>query len=107
MAQDNTGGIGQDGCLKDFSAGADCHIHDADGGAVEINDIIAVIKIKYQDALCRQIFRVYFKKVLDRVRIGKTGVIRMTVRLFQADARFNFRNIADGHYTSSFLYRGV
>ena len=33
VAQNNTAGIGQDGRLKDFSAGADCHIHDADGGA--------------------------------------------------------------------------
>lgn len=107
VAQDNTAGIGQDGRLKDFSASADCHVYDADGGAVEIDDVIAVIKIEYQDALRRQIFHVFFQEVQDRVRIGKTGVILMTVRLFQADARFNFRNIADGHYASSFLYRGV
>lgn len=104
VAQDNTAGIGQDGRLKDFSAGADCHIHDADGSAVEIDDVIAVIKIEYQDALCRQIFRVPFQEVQDRIRIGKPGVVWMTIRLLQTDTRFDFRDIADRHNMCSFPY---
>ena len=75
MAQDNTTGVGQDCRFEDFTTGADSHFHNAYGGAIEIDDIVTVIKIEYQDAFRRQIFHVFFQEVQDCIRIGKTGVI--------------------------------
>ena len=68
MTKQNAAGIGQNGCLKDFTTCTDSHADCSNGSTGEVNYVIAVVQIKDEDTFGRKVGCIVLYEIYDFIR---------------------------------------
>ena len=98
MTDENAAGIGQNGCLKDFSSCRDNHTGCADNYFREVDDVPNVIQIEDNDTFCCEVSQIFFHEFQDFFSDNEVSSrIQGEYFICQLVGRKDFGCI-DGHY---------
>ena len=97
MTDENAAGIGQNGCLKDFSSCCDNHTGCADTHFREVDDVPTVIQVEDKDTFSGEVSQVFFHEFQDFFGRRKMDAVGMMICFFEIDTGFHFCYVIKYH----------